>query len=57
MTTSQLSKNNEVILLVSAGFIGMATIRRVSVGRLIVLADYSEENARTAAHSQGEPTS
>ena len=38
----------EVSVLVGAGSIGLAIIRRVSAGRHIVLADYSEENGRRA---------
>ncbi len=40
-------KNTTV--LVGAGSIGQAIIRRVSAGKHIVLADYSEENAKRAA--------
>lgn len=39
----------EVAVLVGAGSIGMAIIRRVSAGMHIVLADYSQENAERAA--------
>ena len=39
----------QVSVLVGAGSIGQAIIRRVSAGKLIVLADYSEENAKRAA--------
>ena len=39
----------QVSVLVGAGSIGLAIIRRVSAGKHIVLADYSEENARRAA--------
>ena len=39
----------QVSVLVGAGSIGQAIIRRVSVGKLIVLADYSVENADKAA--------
>ena len=35
----------QVAVLVGAGSIGQAIIRRVSAGKHIVLADYSEENA------------
>ena len=35
----------EVSVLVGAGSIGQAIIRRVSAGKHVVLADYSEENA------------
>ena len=35
--------------MVGAGSIGLAIIRRVSAGKHIVLADYSEENAKRAA--------
>ena len=38
-----------VSVLVGAGSIGLAIIRRVSAGRHIVLADYSVENAERAA--------
>ena len=39
----------EVSVLIGAGSIGQAIIRRVSAGRHVVLADYSEENVRRAA--------
>lgn len=39
----------QVSVLVGAGSIGQAIIRRVSVGKHIVLADYSLENAQRAA--------
>ncbi len=39
----------QVSVLVGAGSIGQAIIRRVSAGKHIVLADYSEENAKRAA--------
>lgn len=39
----------QVSVLVGAGSIGQAIIRRVSVGKHVVLADYSEENAQRAA--------
>ena len=39
----------QVAVLVGAGSIGQAIIRRVSAGKHVVLADYSEENARRAA--------
>lgn len=39
----------EVSVLIGAGSIGQAIIRRVSAGRHVVLADYSEENAQRAA--------
>ena len=39
----------QVSVLVGAGSIGQAIIRRVSAGKHIVLADYSEENANRAA--------
>ena len=38
-----------VAVLVGAGSIGQAIIRRISAGKHIVLADYSEENAKRAA--------
>ena len=41
----------EVSVLIGAGSIGQAIIRRVSAGRHIVLADYSEDNARRAAQT------
>ena len=40
---------NQVTVLVGAGSIGLAIIRRVSAGKHIVLADYSIENAQRAA--------
>jgi NAD(P)-dependent dehydrogenase (short-subunit alcohol dehydrogenase family) len=39
----------QVVVLVGAGSIGQSIIRRVSAGKHIVLADYSEENAKRAA--------
>ena len=39
----------QVSVLVGAGSIGQAIIRRVSAGKHIVLADYSIENAQRAA--------
>ncbi|MBQ8047907.1 MAG: SDR family oxidoreductase [Prevotella sp.] len=42
-------KEKEVAVLVGAGSIGQAIIRRVSAGKHVVLADYSLENARRAA--------
>ena len=42
-------KNTTV--LVGAGSIGQAIIRRVSAGKHIVLADYSIENAQRAART------
>ena len=39
----------EVSVLVGAGSIGQAIIRRVSAGKHVVLADYSEENAKRTA--------
>ena len=41
--------NKQVSVLIGAGSIGQAIIRRVSVGKHIVLADYSLENAERAA--------
>ena len=38
----------QVSVLVGAGSIGQAIIRRVSAGKHIVLADYSIENAELA---------
>ena len=48
----QINRNlqmKEVSVLVGAGSIGQAIIRRVSAGKHVVLADYSEENANRAA--------
>ena len=39
----------EVSVLVGAGSIGLAIARRVGVGKITVLADYSLENAQRAA--------
>ena len=39
----------QVSVLVGAGSIGQAIIRRVSAGKHVVLADYNEENARRTA--------
>ena len=41
----------EVSVLVGAGSIGQAIIRRVSAGKHVVLADYSMENAEMAART------
>lgn len=41
----------QVSVLVGAGSIGQAIIRRVSAGKHVVLADYSEDNARRAAQT------
>ena len=39
----------QVAVLIGAGSIGQAIVRRVAVGKHVVLADYSEQNAATAA--------
>ena len=39
----------QVAVLIGAGSIGQAIIRRVSAGKHVVLADYSVENAGRAA--------
>ena len=39
----------QVVVLVGAGSIGQAIIRRVSAGKHVVLADYSLEHAEQAA--------
>ena len=41
--------NKQVSVLMGAGSIGLAIIRRVSAGKHIVLADYSQQNAELAA--------
>ena len=41
----------QVSVLVGAGSIGQAIIRRVSAGKHVVLADYSLENAERAANT------
>ena len=41
----------QVSVLVGAGSIGLAIIRRVSAGKHIVLADYSQDNAQRAAQT------
>lgn len=43
----------QVSVLVGAGSIGQAIIRRVSAGKHIVLADYSLEHAERAAKIDG----
>ena len=43
--------NKQVSVLMGAGSIGLAIIRRVSAGKHIVLADYSLQNAEQAATS------
>ena len=42
-------KTKETAVLFGAGSIGLAIIRRIGVGKHIVLADYSEKNAQSAA--------
>lgn len=44
-----MTNEKEVAVLIGTGSIGLAIIRRVGVGRHIVLADYSEEHAQAAA--------
>ncbi len=39
----------QVVILLGAGSIGLAIARRVSAGKHLILADYSEQNVRTAA--------
>lgn len=39
----------QVAVLVGAGSIGQAIVCRVAAGKHVVLADYSEKNAATAA--------
>ena len=41
--------NKQVSVLMGAGSIGLAIIRRISAGKHIVLADYSQQNAEQAA--------
>ena len=43
--------HKQVSVLVGAGSIGLAIIRRVSAGKHIVLADYSQDNAQRAAQT------
>lgn len=38
-------KNGEVIVLVGSGAIGVAIARRVSIGKILILADIDLENA------------
>lgn len=42
-------EKKEVVVLFGAGSIGQAIVRRVAVGKHIVLADYSQENADAVA--------
>lgn len=44
-----MEKAKETAVLFGAGSIGLAIIRRIGVGKHIVLADYSEKNAQSAA--------
>ena len=44
-----MSKHKEVAVLFGAGSIGLAIIRRIGVGKHIILADYRLENAEVAA--------
>jgi len=49
MTLNDESRNTEVVVLIGAGSIGQAIARRVSAGKLVVLADLREDNAKAAA--------
>lgn len=42
----------QVVVLVGAGSIGQAIVRRVAAGKHVVLADYSLEHAQQAATAQ-----
>ena len=53
-TKSNKQMKKEVSVLVGAGSIGQAIIRRVSAGKHIVLADYSLDNAQKAAKTLGD---
>lgn len=44
-----MENNKETAVLFGAGSIGLAIIRRIGVGKHIVLADYNERNAQDAA--------
>jgi len=44
-----MKNNKETAVLFGAGSIGLAIIRRIGVGKHIVLADYNERNAQEAA--------
>ena len=46
-----MKKNNEVVVLIGAGAIGIAIVRRISAGKHILLADISSENIESAAKS------
>ena len=41
----------DVVVVIGAGSIGQAIVRRVSAGKLVLLADLREENAETAART------
>ena len=41
----------EVVVVIGAGSIGQAIVRRVSAGRIVLLADLREDNAETAART------
>lgn len=41
--------SSEVVVVIGSGSIGLAIARRVGAGRTVLLADYSEKNATTAA--------
>ena len=45
-----MTNRKETAVLFGTGSIGLAIIRRIGVGKHIVLADYSEKNAQTAAN-------
>ena len=46
-----MKMKKKISVLVGAGGIGQAIIRRVSVGKHIVIADYNEENAKRATQT------
>ena len=45
-----LNENKEVVVLLGAGDMGLAIIKRISAGKKILLADINEENSGVIAH-------
>lgn len=44
------NNNNEVIALLGAGSMGLAIVRRIAAGKIILLGDISEKNLEKARH-------
>lgn len=45
-----LNDNKEVVVLLGAGDMGLAIIKRISAGKKILLADINEEKLKTLKH-------